>query len=37
MESDYDAVSAPSEYFATDEKGDAAFTDPEVRTFSKNQ
>ena len=25
MDSDYDAVSAPSEYFATDEKGDAPF------------
>merc|ERR1719199_2335041 len=27
MESDYDAVTAPSEYFATDEKGDAPFGD----------
>ena len=25
MDSDYDEVSAPSEYFATDEKGDAPF------------
>jgi hypothetical protein len=32
MESDYDAVSAPSEYFATDEKGDAPFTNAITRT-----
>ena len=25
VDSDYDEVSAPSEYFATDEKGDAQF------------
>ena len=32
MASDYDAVSAPSEYFATDEKGDAPFTNAITRT-----
>ncbi|EKX39574.1 hypothetical protein GUITHDRAFT_164897, partial [Guillardia theta CCMP2712] len=31
VDSDYDAVTAPSEYFATDEKGDGAFEEPAGR------